>query len=138
MRPQSNYAEKIASAMDMACDSSRIGYNQADRYSLYNAVKSIGFDISRLSEDVNTDCSALIRVCMAYAGISTNDFNTSSQISVMMGTGKFEKLTDKKYTDSPKYLKRGDVLVTAKQGHTVVVLSDGGGEAEDELREGQD
>ena len=131
LRPQSAYAEKIASAMDMACDSSRIGYNQADRYSLYNAVKSIGFDISRLTEDVNTDCSALVRVCMAYAGISTNDFNTSSQVSVMMGTGKFEKLTDKKYTDSPKYLKRGDVLVTAKKGHTVVVLNDGGGDEEE-------
>ena len=30
-----------------------------------------------------------------------------------------------KYTDSSNYLKRGDILVTKTQGHTVVVLNNG-------------
>ena len=43
----------------------------------------------------------------------------------MLATGQFVELTGKKYTDSSDYLRRGDVLVTRTQGHTVVVLSNG-------------
>jgi hypothetical protein len=35
------------------------------------------------------------------------------------------ELKGSKYTDSDKYLKRGDILCTRTQGHTVVVLSNG-------------
>ena len=34
-------------------------------------------------------------------------------------------LTGAKYTDSPDYLRRGDILCTKTQDHTVVVLSSG-------------
>ena len=51
---------------------------------------------------------------------------------MMLDTGMFVELTGSKYTDQSDYLRRGDVLVTRTQGHTVVVLSDGPRAAQDD------
>ena len=115
----------IAEAMRKACDNNNIGYSQESRSTLYNNVKSSGFDPSKTTKKVNTDCSALVRVCCNYAGITVGDFVTTNEASVLVKTGEFEKLTDSKYTKSSDYLMKGDILVTKTKGHTVVVLSDG-------------
>ena len=116
---------KIAQAMLAACKNNNIGYSQSDRYSLYNKVKSKGFDPAKCIEKSNTDCSALVRVCCAYAGISMGDFNTSSEKSVLLNSGKFDLLSDSKYTNSSDYLLAGDILCTKSKGHTVIVLTNG-------------
>ena len=74
---------------------------------------------------MNTDCSALVRVCVNFAGITAGDFITSSEASVLMATGAFEKFTDDAHCKSSDHLLRGDILVTRTKGHTVVVLSNG-------------
>lgn len=122
--------EKIAQAMQWACDDNNIGYDQWQRDTLYNAVKDKGFDIRKLDKAVETDCSALVRVCMAYAfgrDVITGDsrFSTANMCSRMLGTGLFDELIGSQYTDRSDYLRRGDVLCTKTQGHTVVVLSNG-------------
>lgn len=118
-------AAKIAKAMKSACANNKIGYNQAKRNTLYNLAKQVGFDPAKVTTACDTDCSALVRVCCAYAGVSISDFTTPTQVAKMIATGAFDKLTDSKYTTKAAYLKTGDVLVTKTQGHTVVVLSDG-------------
>lgn len=126
LRPKdSAVAEKIAYAMEVACKNNHIGYDQNDRLTLYNAAKKVGFDPAKVTTDCETDCSALVRVCLAYAGINVSNFRTANEVSVLMATGKFEKLTAAKYTDSSDYLKRGDILDTKTTGHTVIVLSNG-------------
>jgi hypothetical protein len=111
--------------MERACANSHIGYCQTHRGTLYNAAKEVGFDPGRVTADVETDCSALVRVCCAYAGISLDNFTTATEVSVLTASGKFQKLTDSKYTTGSDYLVRGDILVTKTSGHTVVVLTDG-------------
>ena len=118
-------AEKIAACMEAACANDHIGYDQGQRNTLYNAAKPYGFDVSKVTTNVETDCSALVRVCCAYAGISLGDFNTSTEASVLIKSGMFVELTGTKYTAQSDYLKRGDILVTATKGHTVVVLTNG-------------
>lgn len=125
LRPDPEYAEKIAYACQAACDNNNIGYDQTNRNTLYNAAKSVGFNPEKVTSKVECDCSSLVRVCCAYAGITVGDFNTASEASALVGTGKFTKLTASKYTTQSDYLKRGDVLVTKTKGHTVIVLSDG-------------
>lgn len=120
-----DHRKKIAKAMKAACDNNYIGYDQNTRLGLYNAVKNSKFDPAKCNKKVNTDCSALVRVCVHYAGITCNDFNTASEVSVLKSTGKFDIITDPKYTKTSNYLKQGDILVTATKGHTVVVLTDG-------------
>ena len=118
-------AEAIAVCMAAACANDLIGYDQNQRTTLYNAAKLVGFDVRLVKTAVETDCSALIRVCLAFAGIMVSDFNTATEASVLLSSGAFVELTDSKYTKQQDYLRRGDILVTKTKGHTVVVLSDG-------------
>lgn len=117
--------EKIAVAMQLACDNDDIGYSQGTRSSLWSNVKSNGYDPSKTTKKVNTDCSALVRVCCAYAGVVLDDFITSTEGTRLTKSGQFEKLTSDKYCKSSDYLLRGDILCTRTKGHTVVVLSNG-------------
>ena len=116
---------RIAECMEKICANDRIGYNQAQRGTLYAAVKDHGFDPDKLKISVNTDCSAAVRVCCCYAGITVGNFNTASEAAYLLNTGAFTELTGSEYTRSSDRLRRGDILVTRTKGHTVVVLTDG-------------
>lgn len=120
-------AEKIACNMQWACDSKYIGYDQSQNNTLYNAVKPLGYDISKLRTYCETDCARLVRVCVLYAGINVCDFYTGNMKDALIGTGKFTLYTSDDYCKSSAKLKRGDILVTRTKGHTVVVLSNGSG-----------
>ena len=117
--------EKIAVAMERACANNDIGYDQSTRLTLFNNVKAAGFDPAKTTKKVNTDCSALVRVCVHYAGIEVDNFITSNEVSKLMATGAFEKFTDDEHCKSSDHLLRGDILDTRTKGHTVVVLSNG-------------
>ena len=117
--------ERIAVAMERACANNDIGYDQSTRLTLFNNVKAAGFDPAKTTKKVNTDCSALVRVCVHYAGITVDNFITSNEVSKLMATGAFEKFTDDAHCKSSDHLLRGDILDTRTKGHTVVVLSNG-------------
>ena len=122
-----NKRKKISEAMRKACNNSMIGYDQNQRDSLFNNVKDKGFDPSKTTKKVETDCSGLVRVCIAYAyGYDlVGNIRTITEADVLVKTGEFEKLTSDKYCKSSDYLLEGDILVTRTKGHTVVVLEDG-------------
>lgn len=120
-------AEKIAQAMEAACNNNHIGYCQAHRDSLRKIAVKYNYNLNKVTVDVEVDCSALVRVCCLYAGISAGDFNTESELEVLRRTGAFEILKDDKHCKESTYLKRGDILVTRTKGHTVVVLDNGSG-----------
>lgn len=119
--------EMIAAAMEAACKNSKIGYDQWQRHTLYKAAQKVGFDISKVTTACETDCSALVRTCLAYAGIKgiPESFRTYNMPSAMLKTGKIAELKGSKYTDQSTYLGKGDILVTPVSGHTVVVLDNG-------------
>ena len=117
--------ERIAVAMERACANDDIGYDQSTRLTLFNNVKAAGFDPAKTTKKVNTDCSALVRVCVHYAGIEVDNFITSNEVSKLMATGEFDKFSDDEHCKSSDHLLRGDILDTRTKGHTVVVLSNG-------------
>lgn len=119
-------AEKIAWDMEAACANDQIGYDQSTSWDLYDKSKQYGWDCSKVKVPAETDCSSLVRVCVAFAiGKSLPWFSTLNEVSVLSQTGLFDVLTDVRYAQSSDYLKRGDILCTKTQGHTVVVLDDG-------------
>lgn len=120
----SKVAEKIAYAMKAACANNLIGYDQSQRLTLYSNAKAYGFDPAKVKVACETDCSALVRVCLAYAGISTPDFYTGNEVETIMATGKFTRIPATQLTSSA-YAHKGDILVTKTTGHTVVVLDNG-------------
>lgn len=118
-------AEKIAQDMQWACDNPKIGYDQYQRDTLFNVAKAVGFNCRQVDTACETDCSALVRVCVNYAGVPVGNFRTPDEAAKLLATGAFIELTGSKYQGQSTYLGRGDILVTKTQGHTVVVLTNG-------------
>ena len=117
--------EMIAQCMEMICANDNVGYSMSDRFSLGEQAKKYDYDVGLVTKACNADCSTAVCVCVNYAGINVYDLVTDTEVSTLRATGQFKILTDVKYTKSPNYLLRGDILVTNTKGHTVVVLSDG-------------
>lgn len=117
--------EKIAVAMQAACNNPHIGYDQSQNTTLFAVASKVGYDPAKVTVNCETDCARLVRVCVWYAGIKADDFYTGNEVEALRETGAFNILTDDDYTTKSSYLKRGDILVTKTKGHTVVVLSNG-------------
>lgn len=121
----------IAEAMSAACANNKIGYDQKQNQTLWNTVKSLGYDPTQVTSNTETDCARLVRVCVQYAcvkiglNITVPDFYTATLISKLLSTGLFVELVDSKYTKQEDYLGTGDILCTKVKGHTVVVLTNG-------------
>ncbi len=126
IRPNdSTAAEKIAKAMEQACENDKIGYDQGQRTTLYKCAKELNWDLSKIDTPCECDCSSLVAVCVNAAGIEVSkDIYTGNQKAALSATGAFTVLTDSEYTGKSVLLKRGDILLG--DGHTAIVLSDGG------------
>ena len=124
IRPKSEEeAKKIAKAMKAACKNNNIGYDQNQRTTLYELAKAKKWDIAAVDKKCETDCSALVAVCVNAAGIPVSgSIYTGNQAAALEKTGHFKILTDAKYTKSDKLLKRGDILLR-EGSHTAIVIS---------------
>lgn len=124
-------AERMAKACEAGCANNHIGYDQYQRNTLRTRAREAGWDLSKITVDCETDCSAFMTVCAEAAGVDMDGTYTSGNAPVtqnmrqkFVGTGAFESLTDSKYLTTDRYLKRGDILVY-ERGHTVMALSNG-------------
>lgn len=121
----------IADDMEYACLNPNIGYDQNQRGTLYTVSKPLLFNCKKVTKKCECDCSSLVRVCCAYAGIFLPNFRTSNEAAILLQSGYFYEMKGKQYTDTSDYLMRGDILVTKTQGHTVIVLDNGSKVGED-------
>lgn len=122
-------AEKAAKAMEAACANNNIGYDQYQRNTLNDKAKAVGYDLSKITEPCETDCSALVTVCAQAAGIdipytSGNAPWTGIMAAQFMSTGEFELIKEDKYLTSDALLLRGDILLRTS-GHTAMALENG-------------
>lgn len=129
LRPKSAaLAEKSAKACEAACANANIGYDQGGRNTLNTKAKAVGYDLAKITSACECDCSSLMHVCAIAGGANmtygSNGHTTRTMVRAFVNSGDYVKLTDSKYLDSDKHLKRGDILV--KEGsHTVMVLDNG-------------
>ena len=131
LRPTSStLAEKSAKACEKGCANANIGYDQNQRNTLNTQAKKVGYDLSKVTNNCETDCSAFMTVCAISGGANIeyggNAPTTSTMKIRFANSGDYTILTDSKYLTSDKYLKRGDILVKAGS-HTVMVLENGSG-----------
>lgn len=112
-------ANKIAKAMKDACANDNIGYDQGGRFGIITAIQKYG-NMKKITTKTEGDCSTLVRACCMEAGIYPENFTTYNEASILEKTGKFEKKFE---VTSEKDLYKGDILVSKKKGHTVVVVS---------------
>lgn len=111
-------ANKLAERMKAACANNNIGYDMNDRYGV---IKN-GINTKVKTE---ADCSSLVRQCVIEAcGKDPGDFTTANEKTKLMATGLF---TDEgscgSKSEAESKLYTGDILVSKKQGHTVIVVS---------------
>lgn len=122
LRPKSSAKGKlIAQAAEAAYLNKNIGYCQDHRLTAYNEAAKHGFDPSKVATPVEIDCSELVRLCCAYAGIFVLDFNTASEKQTLIASGEFDDINP----TSQDYLGQGDIMVTKTKGHTEIVVSNG-------------
>ena len=126
LRPKNpDRAEKIATAMEKACKNDYIGYDQNQRTTLYSLCKANGWRIEDVKTPCETDCSALVAVCVNAAGVNiSGDIYTGNEAKALLQTGEFELLSAPKYLLSDEYLRRGDILLYEFH-HTSIALQDG-------------
>ena len=119
LRPKSPAdAIKIANAMKDACANNNIGYDQGNRFGIITAIQKYG-SMKKIATKTEADCSTLVRACCMEAKIYPDNFTTYNEASILDKTGKFEKKFE---VTSANQLRKGDVLVSKKKGHTVVVV----------------
>lgn len=122
------HAKRAAQAMKSACSNSNWGYNQYQRTSGMKLVAKYGYDTAKLNTPAATDCSNLVRVCFIYAtGKDPGDFDTSAEKGVLLSTGLVVEVQFNEVTGAG--LCEGDILVTKKKGHTVIVTEGGARQA---------
>ena len=117
-------AEIIARCMEDCAKNNHIGYDQADRTSLYEEAKKKNWNIPSITNDVETTCSSVASVCINAAGIEFPklvyaDSNPTMQ-SLLKKNNNFIIITDKSKMKSTKDVRRGDVLCT--NSHTAVAI----------------
>lgn len=119
-------AEKMAVAMEQACNNPHIGYymHYIHRRTLDTEAKKHNYDLSKVDVDCACDCSSLIGICIKAAGID-NSLPATGDMPSHYGakTDHFEVLDDYIHTHTELDLRRGDVLVK-KNNHTIMVVGD--------------
>lgn len=122
-----NKAKLLADCMEMAAKNDRIGYNQLHRNTLLNKARKYNYNVGKVTEPCETDCSALVSVACMYAGIpesvltlSGNCATTRTLKNLLKSTGEVDIYTTSPYLTKTDRLKRGDILL--RQGSHVVVV----------------
>lgn len=118
-------AKKAAEICKEICNNKHVGYDQNERTTLFDALKAVNWDPSKLKKNVECDCSALMAVVCNAVGIKVNkNWWTGNMVQAARSTGKFEILSAKKYLSSSKYLKTGDMIVNTSK-HVIMALENG-------------
>lgn len=120
-------AKKYAEVIKALCNNKHIGYDQNQRTSLFNELKRLDWDYTKLKKDVECDCSELIACgvnCVLKKAVIPSYVYTGNLSSILVNSGYFKKLTGSKYCHIESYLKIGDVL-NAPNHHVISVLQNG-------------
>lgn len=120
-------ANKIAASAKACAENKHIGYDQAQRATLYKAWSKIGITKSPalIKTNCETDCSEMTACCILSASIKISpDCWTGNLRAACKETGKFTILTDSKYLKSDAYLKKGDIILNEKS-HVIIALENG-------------
>lgn len=122
--------EKIARCMENAANNNHIGYDQNQRNTLLTKARKYNYDVSKVNEDCETDCSALVSVACMYAGIpesmltlNGNCATTRTLRPILKASGEVEIYTTPLYVSKSDKLMRGDILL--KEGAHVAVVVKG-------------
>lgn len=123
-----NRALKCGNAMAAAVANLNIGYDQYERNTILPLARAVNWDLSKIKQPCECDCSSLAGVCGIAAGIPEsvlyvggNLCYTGNQVERFRNSGMVNIYTSSDYTKSTAKWQVGDILVSSS--HTVIVIS---------------
>lgn len=129
--PDQKVADKIAEVAIALAKGNRVGYDQNERTTLYKALKANGWRPEKVSL-CEADCSASTAatiICVGYLLSigqlkNVNPCDTTMSLRSDLKAHGFKELTESKYLNSDRYLKKGDIVLC--EGHHVIInVTDG-------------
>jgi len=120
-------AKAYATAIEALCLNDHIGYDMNDRDTLWNTLNAVGWKPAKVKKNVECDCSMLTGCginCVTKKATIDKTIWTGNIDALLMKTGLFKRLTDKKYLTTDAYLKTGDII-NAPNHHVISALADG-------------
>lgn len=130
--PDANVREMIAKLGEEAAANNLIGYDQSQRTTYWKQLSMSGYRPKNIKALCEADCSAGVSANVKATGYLLNNAklkkiseNTySGNIVPAFRNAGFQVLTASKYTKSPDYLLRGDILVY-EHHHVATNLTNG-------------
>lgn len=122
--PDKSIAAKAAAAAVKLANSNIVGYDQSERNALYNALKSVNFDVDayiKSGKKTETDCSAFVYAvyCCFIPGMRSNgNAPVTSTMKNQFRKWGFVVHTDSKYLSGTDIIN-GDILVK-ESAHTAI------------------
>ena len=122
-----NVAALIAQYATAAAMNDCIGYDQNQRYTFWEQLKSVGYNPANIKVKCESDCSAGVAAIIKAVGY-TLGVAALKKVSIYDYTGSIRAdlkaagatvLTDSKYLESADYLKKGDIVL--KEFHHVMI-----------------
>ena len=117
--PDPRVRQMITSLATEAAANDNIGYDQYERYTFWQALKSCGYRPSAVNYPCETDCSAGVAAIVKCVGYllgmgDLRDVSSESytgNIRRALEAAGFDVYSDAKYLTSPDYLLAGDFLL---------------------------
>ena len=128
IHPDAAVRNKHVAAIEAACANDNIGYGQSDRNTLNSEAAKVGYDLSKVANKCNCDCSALQNLAAKISGAKgvtygSNGWTTRNMKSNLKAAG-YVIIEDKTYLTSSTYCVKGAIYVRAGY-HTVCGLDNG-------------
>lgn len=120
-----NRAKRAVNIARYLATNPHVGYCQATRDSLHEALKMSGWDCTKLFTNVNTDCSAFITsiINCAYEKEKVPPYyNSWAYVAGDVSKRCPKGLTSPKKLDTNVKLKLGDIV--CKRGHVVIITEE--------------
>lgn len=132
IHPDAAVREAIAKNAERGAANPNIGYDQYQRLTFFNALKSAKWDASKIAVKCEADCSSSTAACVIAAGHlaaapklrDVSPSLTTWYIGAALKAVGFARLTDAKYLTSDVYLPRGAIINRSNQ-HVVINITDG-------------
>lgn len=130
--PDENVGRLIAELAVEGAQNNHIGYDQEERYTLWDCLKVNGFRPANIKTNCEADCTAGVSACIKATGYLLGIENLKN-ISAYLYSGNmrqalkaagFKVLTANKYLSSPSYLMAGDILL-CEEHHAATNISYG-------------
>lgn len=128
IHPDETVRANHAVAVEDACNNDNIGYGQGDRNTLNTEAKKVAYDLSKIANKCNCDCSSLQNVAAMASGAkgvsyASNGWTTRTMRNNLKSAG-YVIVDDKTYLTSSAYCVKGAIYVREGK-HTVCGLDNG-------------